>query len=143
MAMKTVTKPSKRDPFSPRDFFFLLGGTDLYDEEGEDDSNDINVSPIKNSHNMTAHLSHESPIDAYEDEIGPYQEDDEEDEEEETEETPVYGDARSVDRLGLNSPTIDSNHPKATAFQTTSRMSFVPTDLWTDLFSRPAILVGM
>ena len=97
---------------------------------------------------MTAHLTHERPIDAYEDESSPYQEGeddeevDDEHEEDETEDTPIYGDTRSVDRLGLNSPAIDLNLPKAGVFQTTSRMSFVPTDLWTDLFSRPAILVG-
>lgn len=102
----------------------------------------MNSSPISHSHNMTAHLSPESPMDTYEDDGGPYQEDEDDEEEEETEETPIYGDARSVDQLGLNSPTSNSNHPKATAFQTTTRMSFVPTDLWTDLFSRPAILVG-
>lgn len=130
-------------------WIFILDGADLYDEEGED-SSDMNSSPITNAHNMTAHLSHETPIDAYEDEVSPYhEEEDEEDDDDEHEHNDdetlnaaIHGDTRSSDRLGLNSPTINLNPSKPGTFQTTSRMSIVPTDLWTDIFSRPAILVG-
>jgi hypothetical protein len=111
----------------------------MYDDEDED-SGDIYSSSTTNSQNMTSHLNKDIPIDEYDDEVSSlYQEEDDEDE---TDEAPMYGDTRSVDRPGFNRPPIDQNSKKVPESQTTSRMSFVPGNLWSDLFSKPAILVG-
>jgi hypothetical protein len=87
----------------------------------------------------SSNLNKNIQIETYDEENSLYQDEDDNDE---TEETPMYADTRSVDRPGFNRPTIDSNPKTISESQTTSRMSFVPGNLWSDLFSKPAILVG-
>jgi hypothetical protein len=77
-------------------------------------------------------------MNQYDDETGSYQEEDDDDDEE----NHVYGDTMSVERPQFNYPTIPSNNPKPIDTQSTSRMPFVSSNLWRDLFSKPAILVG-
>ena len=116
------------------EYFQCLGGGEMYDED-EGDSGDIHSSAVSNSQNLTSHLNNNIPNNAYDDE-------DDDDDNEYAEESQVYGDRRSVDRPGSHRPTIDSTSKSITEYQTTSRMSYVPGNLWNDLFARPAILVG-
>ena len=106
----------------------------MYDEEDEDAS-DIHPSAVPNSQNLTVHLNNNIPSNSYDDE------DDGEDNEY-VDEAEVYSDRRAADRSGSHSPTIDTTSKSITQFQTTFRMPFVPRNLWNDLFSKPAILVG-
>jgi len=48
----------------------------------------------------------------------------------------------SVNRPDINPTIIDSNNKKDSELSSTSRIPFVPSNLWRDLFSKPGILVG-
>jgi hypothetical protein len=48
----------------------------------------------------------------------------------------------SVNRAQYTRSTIATDDKKSVNSQSTSRMPFVTSNLWRDLFSRPAILVG-
>jgi hypothetical protein len=48
----------------------------------------------------------------------------------------------SVNRLQQKSPVNDSNTKKPVGTSSTSRMPFASADLWRDLLSKPAVLIG-
>jgi hypothetical protein len=48
----------------------------------------------------------------------------------------------SVNRPDINPTIIDSNNKKDSELSSTSRIPFVPSNIWRDLFSKPGILVG-
>ncbi|CAF0931878.1 unnamed protein product [Rotaria sordida] len=56
----------------------------------------------------------------------------------------LFSDTISMNKPDIKPPVIDSNNNKKNLDQTsTSRMPFVPANIWRDLFSRPGILVGI
>jgi len=122
-------------------FFLIVGGDDIYDEEGEDfnENNSPSTTASQTSlRNITSQLNGETHnINDYADETGSYQEEDDGDEE-----THIYGDTMSVNRAQYTRSTIATDDKKSVTSQSTSRMPFITSNLWRDLFSRPAILVG-
>ncbi len=55
----------------------------------------------------------------------------------------VFDEKISPNDPDINSVIPDSNNKKDSDFSSTSRMPFIPSNLWRDLFSKPGILVGM
>jgi hypothetical protein len=82
----------------------------------------------------------------YEDEPDSYQnyvnEDTIDDETTKQDGSQLFGDTISMNPPEIKPPIIDSNNKKNLDQSSTSRMPFVPANLWRDLFSRPGILVG-
>ncbi len=102
----------------------------------EEDFNDNNSPSTTASQSRFDHNNITSHLNEYIDENSSYHEDDFE------EENHIYGDTMSVNRIQPNYPTIPFNNKKPIDFQSTSRMPVVSSNLWRDLFSKPAILVG-
>ena len=48
----------------------------------------------------------------------------------------------SVNRLQQKPSVNDSNNKNPVSTSSTSRMAFAPADLWRDLLSKPAVLIG-
>jgi hypothetical protein len=88
---------------------------------------------------MTSQINEETHMNEHEDEMSSYSDDDDDDDEGENQ---VYPDTISVNRPESRRPIIDSNDKKPLDVQSTSRMPFVASNLWRDLFAKPAILVG-
>ena len=57
-------------------------------------------------------------------------------------ESQVFGDTMSVNRPDMKPGTSGSNTKKGSELSSTSRIPFLPSNLWRDLFSKPGILVG-
>jgi hypothetical protein len=75
-------------------------------------------------------------MNEYDDETSSYHDDEDELENE------IYGNTISVHRPDSRHPIIDSNNKKPFVSQSSYRIPFFSTNLWNDLYSKPAILVG-
>jgi len=79
----------------------------------------------------------------YDDESESYPNDDNlPDETTNQDDSPAYGDTMLINRPAKYPGIIDSNNRKDSDLTSTSRIPFVPSNLWRDLFSKPGILVG-
>jgi hypothetical protein len=103
------------------------------------------MSQVKLSPNITAHLPAQTEQlhkNEYEDESESYPNDENLDDETTNQDnSQVFGDIASNNRPDLNPSIPNSNNRKGSDFST-SRIPFVPSNLWRDLFSKPGILVG-
>jgi hypothetical protein len=120
--------------------FLILGeGDDMYDdgENYNQNSPSTTISQSSLTTNLTSNLNQDLQLNEYDDEISSDQ-----DEIDEDKENFIYADTMSVNRLEPKHPVNGSNNKKSVDSQSTSRMPFTLPDLWRDLLSKPAILVG-
>ena len=104
-------------------------------------SSTTSILQSKLTSNLTAHLpaqAEEVPKTDYEDESAYQNEDIHDDETTNHEESQIFGDPMSGNRPAIK----PSNTKKDSDLSSTSRIPFVPSNLWRDLFSKPGILVG-
>jgi hypothetical protein len=94
---------------------------------------------------MTSHIpaqAEEGQKAEYDDESDSYQNDDNPDETTNQDGSQIFGDTKSVNRPDIKQGISDSNNRKGSNLSSTSRIPFVSSNLWRDLFSKPGILVG-
>ncbi|UJR22394.1 hypothetical protein I4U23_025455 [Adineta vaga] len=110
---------------------------DIYDdqEEANDDSLPANAVDPK-LYNTTSQGNHEGQIKGVEEENS-YPDDDDEFVDQ------IYGNTMSVHRIDAKRPTVDIKNEKPTRTQPSPRLPFISTDLWNELFTKPAIVVGI
>jgi len=94
------------------------------------------ISQPKLPNNITTHSNKETQLNEYDDETSSYHDDEDELENE------IYGNTISVHRPDSRHPIIDSNNKKPFVSQSPYRIPFFSTNLWNDLYAKPAILVG-
>jgi hypothetical protein len=132
-------------------FSFFSAGSEIYDDA--EDFEEISSSPSsttsfsqsKLTANITSHLpahAEEAQKHDYEEESDSYQNDINDDETTNQDDSQVFGDTMSVNRPDLKPGTSSSNNKKGSDVSSTSRIPFVPSNIWRDLFSKPGILVG-
>ncbi|CAF3180884.1 unnamed protein product [Rotaria socialis] len=131
------------------------GASDIYDdtEDFEEIPSPPVTSPVaqlKFTPNITSNRPvqpEEAENNEYEDEPDSYQnylnEDTIDDETTKQDGSQLFSDTISMNPLEIKPPIIDSNNKKNLDQSSTSRMPFVPANLWRELFSRPGILVGI
>ncbi len=127
-------------------------GPDIYDdsedfeEQSSSSASTKSISQVKITPNITSYLpaqAEEVNKNEYEEESESYPNDDHiDDDTTNSEDSQNFGDKASVNRPDLNSPGMDSNNRKGSDFFSTSRIPFVPSNLWRELFAKPGILVG-
>lgn len=128
---------------------FVEGGSDIYDVDDFEDASPTSttaVSPSKFTMNKTSPLPaqpEEISKTDYDDEADTYQNDENlDDEKSHPEETNVFGEGIPSTRPDIKLPNADSNQKKGLDPPSTSRLPFVPSTLWRELFTKPGILVG-
>ena len=124
----------------------LVGEADIYDDgDGFQDMSSsstisqVNVTPEQR--NGTSYVHEEND---YNDEPNLYQDisnDVDEDDDDDDEDSHVFADTMSVNRPEFKRPIVDDTK-KSVNGPATSRLPFLVANLWQNLFSRPAILVG-
>ena len=96
--------------------------------------------------NKTAHVAaqpEELTKNEYEDESDTYpNEEHPDDESTPADQSNVYVDSASGNRPDIKSSGADGSQKKGFVVSSTSRLPFVPSNLWRELFSKPGILVG-
>ena len=97
--------------------------------------------------NKTAHVAaqpEELTKNEYEDESDAYHNEENPDDESTlaADQSNVYVDSASGSRPDMKSPGADGSQKKGFDVSSTSRLPFVPSNLWRELFSKPGILVG-
>ncbi|CAF1016224.1 unnamed protein product [Adineta steineri] len=114
------------------------GEGDIYDDQvdSNDNSPSTIISQTKSQNNITSQFNGEAQEKEYDD---PDSYTDEED----PLENEIYGNTMSVNRAELDHTVSEPVNKKPTTIETTSRLPFMSSDLWRDLFTRPAILVGV
>jgi hypothetical protein len=127
-------------------------GSDIYDdsedfeEVSSSSSTTTSISQVKLSPNITSYLPAQTEQvhkNEYEDESESYPNDENPDDETTNQDnSQIFGDTASNNRPDLNPSIPNSNNRKGSDFST-SRIPFVPSNLWRDLFSKPGILVGI
>ncbi len=137
--LKIVWRKEEED-FFLFSFVLIIDVGDIYDDEGFGDNHAFSttVSQSEFNNNMTSQIDEETDMNEHEDDTSSYPDDDDDDEEE----NQIHPDTISKNRPEYHRPIIDSNDKKPLDFQSTSRMPFVASNLWRDLFAKPAILVG-
>lgn len=108
-------------------------------------SSTTSFSQSKLTPNITSHIPakvEEAQKNEYEDESDSYQNDMNDDETTNQDESQLFGDTMSVDRPDMKPGSTGSNNKKDSDLSSTSRIPFLPSNLWRDLFSKPGILVG-
>jgi len=120
-------------------------GAEIYDDGGDlaDDSpTSINSQSKFNHHNITSQVNGNIQLSDYDDEAGSYQDNLDDDDDDEIE-NHIYGDTMSVNRPESKRPIIESINNENVESPSTSRIPFVSSNFWRNLFSKPAILVGI
>ncbi|CAF1041650.1 unnamed protein product [Rotaria sp. Silwood1] len=135
-----------------------LSYDNIYDDDTGDGSEEIpspsTVTPmtkVKFTPNITLNRqaqAEEVDNTEYDDEAESYQnylnDDNTDDETAKQDGSQIFGDTIPLNQPDIKLPVIDSNNNKKNLDQvSTTRMTFVPANLWRDLFSRPGILVGI
>ena len=117
------------------------------DQEIEDASAADPPNPSKSFLNKTTPKDRQQSNDATPDDYGDEGDHYHNDEAIEDENNPVdtqnpFGDPIPNNRPDLQSPSIETNNKPTFDLTSTSRLPFVPSTFWRELFAKPGILVG-
>jgi len=146
-----IRSSSTASPVLNNDDASYDAGPDIYDdsEDFEEMSSSLSStitanSQVKLTPNITAHLpARPEEVHKHEYDDESYQNDETLGDETTNQDDPqIFGDTISNNRPDTNREIPDSNNRKGSNLST-SRMPFVPSNLWRDLFSKPGILVGI
>ncbi|CAF1609558.1 unnamed protein product [Adineta ricciae] len=130
------------------------GGPDIYDDmEGESLESSTSSSSTTTSRSQSkvittkttrspAHIDDGQKAD-YGEEIDSYPNELVDDETTIQDDERIFGDKKSINTPNTQSGIFDNNMRKGSELSTTSRIPFLPSFLWHDLFSKPGILVGI
>ncbi|CAF0768276.1 unnamed protein product [Adineta ricciae] len=118
-------------------FYYAEG--DIYDDQdGLGDDSAASAVSDPNLYNLTTSGNDEGHSDQVEDGHS-YADDDDDDDTDEL----VYGNSMSVHRSGSKNTVTDLNKDKIIVNPSTIRPSFISSDVWQELFNKPAIVVGV
>ncbi|CAF1652662.1 unnamed protein product, partial [Adineta ricciae] len=113
---------------------------DIYDDQdGLSDDSAASAVSDPNLYNLTTSGNNEGHSDQVEDGHSYADDDDDGDDTDEL----VYGNSMSVHRSGSKNAVTDLNKDKIIVNPSTIRPSFISSDVWQELFNKPAIVVGV
>ncbi|UJR26702.1 hypothetical protein I4U23_008018 [Adineta vaga] len=135
------------------------GGPDIYDDNNED-SVELSHSSSSTSSSLSSTLFPQSKLTStktlrlpahiedaqkqdYDEELDSYANENLDDETTIQDDGHSFGDTKSINTPDIKPDILDLNIRKGFEFSSTSRMPFLPSFLWHDLFSKPGILVGI